>query len=686
MMIKTFSKLKGFASALAALAVMAAASWALADVPDTFTFDAHVFEAGSDGGFSYDGTVRVDLFNDPDFGSSLWNETHAGMVIEGGFLTLDLGSVNTGTLPAVLIAQAGTPLYFELRLQGIGYTFPVRLPVSSVPYALVCSEAGNAETFQNMEPSAFSMFGHSHAWGLITGKPTEFTPSAHDHTTSDISDWPTVLDDSQISWNEVQSKPSTFTPSSHDHSWSDISDVPGDLEDGEISWSEVNDKPITFDAAPHDHAWVEITSIPGDLADGEISWSEVTSKPTEFTPAAHDHNSLYYTETELDGFLSGKAAVGASYTKAQSDANYLPISGKAADSDKLDGEDSAYFATQGGLDTTNTNLDSLSGDLSTNYYSSSDLNGGQLDARYYTESECAALFAGKSDTYTKTEVDDAIAAALAALKDCPASYEKVTDGSVLATGYYCAKGSDEMVKVGNFWVDRYEASIWQNADCTGTRYGGDSDNWTSSGATGADADLGFFPRNGNWTTKLYSCSATGVKPSRWHTWFQAEQACLASGKYLCTNAEWQAAASGTDISECNTGGSGEDGYNGSDPENAGSLSGPAGTGCMSNYGTYDQVGNVWEWTAMWTQAGPDNGHANGWESSDDVWPDGYGNDHTWNVTGASSNGDGWSEGAPASALRGGPWHAGSEAGVFALALDGGPAGWTNDIGARCCRR
>ena len=272
---------------------------------------------------------------------------------------------------------------------------------------------------------------------------------------------------------------------------------------------------------------------------------------------------------------------------------------------------------------------------------------------------------------------------------CPPGYEKVTDASIEATGYYCKRGSDEIVKVGDFWIDRYEATIWQNADCTGTRYGSDSDNWASEGATGAAAaenDIGFFPRNGNWTTKLYSCSVEGVKPSRWHTWFQAEQACLASGKYLCTNAEWQAAASGTDISECNTGGSGEDGYNGSDPEETGNINNVSYDGCISNYGTFDQVGNVCEWTAMWTQAGPDNDHGNGYEPDPGPWPDGYGSDHTWNITGASSNGAGWVDGAPASALRGGYWDDGSKAGVFALHLTAGPATWSYDVGARCCRR
>lgn len=37
------------------------------------------------------------------------------------------------------------------------------------------------------------------------------------------------------------------------------------------------------------------------------SWAEITGKPSEFTPVAHNHNDLYYSEAEVDTFLSAKA-------------------------------------------------------------------------------------------------------------------------------------------------------------------------------------------------------------------------------------------------------------------------------------------------------------------------------------------------------------------------------------------
>ena len=56
--------------------------------------------------------------------------------------------------------------------------------------------------------------------------------------------------------------------------------------------------------------------------------------------------------------------------------------------------------------------------------------------------------------------------------DCPTGY---TRDYTLTDRILCIKGADEMVKVGNFWIDWYEASIWSNADCTGQQYGSASD-------------------------------------------------------------------------------------------------------------------------------------------------------------------------------------------------------------------
>jgi formylglycine-generating enzyme required for sulfatase activity len=231
-----------------------------------------------------------------------------------------------------------------------------------------------------------------------------------------------------------------------------------------------------------------------------------------------------------------------------------------------------------------------------------------------------------------------------------------------------------MVKVGDFWVDRYEMSIvdattYAGGKCngSGTQYGASSDNYDAAG----------FPDWGKATTKLYACSRSGNKPSASMTWFQAAAACAFAGKHLCTNGEWQTAALGTpdDSSSCNVSTSG--------PENAGNRA-----ACISQSGAFDMVGNLREWVDLWGQAGKVNASYSSGALACSVWPSGYedGKDCTWNVNGEAHNGSAWTTGMPAAALRGGHWYNGPDAGVFAMALNNGPSSWDTYNGARCCRQ
>nr|DAI91239.1 MAG TPA: minor tail protein [Caudoviricetes sp.] len=145
------------------------------------------------------------------------------------------------------------------------------------------------------KPSTFTPATHSHAWGDVTGKPSTFAPSAHKHVKADITDFPTSLPASDVpawakaankpsySWGEITSKPSTFTPAGHKHVKADITDFP---TLGTAAAKNVGD----FAAASHSH-----------------SWDSVTGKPTTFAPSSHNHDDRYYTESEMDMKLGGKA-------------------------------------------------------------------------------------------------------------------------------------------------------------------------------------------------------------------------------------------------------------------------------------------------------------------------------------------------------------------------------------------
>src|SRR5947207_766714 len=166
----------------------------------------------------------------------------------------------------------------------------------------------------------------------------------------------------------------------------------------------------------------------------------------------------------------------------------------------------------------------------------------------------------------------------------------------------------DSVKGGNACIDLYEASVWQIALSNtalvqkvqaGTATLADL---TGGGATQLSPSSSCspvypasFPNDGNWTPVLgssppspgvYAVSIPGVHPTACITWFQANQACLLSGKRLLTNREWQGAASGTPDP-------GTD--NGSTDCNISAAEHAVNTGsrsnCKSNWGVFDMVGN-----------------------------------------------------------------------------------------------
>jgi hypothetical protein len=179
---------------------------------------------------------------------------------------------------------------------------------------------------------------------------------------------------------------------------------------------------------------------------------------------------------------------------------------------------------------------------------------------------------------------------------------------------------DEMARVGGVCIDKYEASIWD-------------------APVGGHQITGAIPCNANGQdcTNIYARSVKGVQPRRNISWFQAQAALANSGKRLPTNAEWQMAVRGTpDGFPCNV-----------------SSGGPVATGslpnCVSAFGAFDMVGNVWEWVADWV---PLSTGCPGWGGfSDDVMC----------FSGASTVALG-----PGALNRGGAWDTGTNAGPFAV--------------------
>jgi len=195
-------------------------------------------------------------------------------------------------------------------------------------------------------------------------------------------------------------------------------------------------------------------------------------------------------------------------------------------------------------------------------------------------------------------------------------------------------GTGVMVDVGSVCIDRYEVSVW-SSPTGGTQYGVSTDNYPCND-------------NGQNCENIYARSVAGVTPSRFITYYQAQQALANSGKRLPTNAEWQAAAAGTpDSTACNV-------------DHGAVQNTGANAGCLSDYGANDMVGNVGEWVADWDEQAFTAGCAN--------WPAGFGSDQS--CMGRASAPDGPSINTPGALARGGTWatqQGGTNAGPFTLA-------------------
>ena len=245
-------------------------------------------------------------------------------------------------------------------------------------------------------------------------------------------------------------------------------------------------------------------------------------------------------------------------------------------------------------------------------------------------------------------------------------------GAAIPVSAQVARCTPDMTRAGSFCIDRYEASVWsipasakslikkvqkgkaKLSDLTG---GGA----TELGATGDN----YAPCNDNGTgcDNVYAVSIAGILPSANITWLQAQQACANSLKRLPSNAEWQQAANGTQdpgpdngTTDCNTNST-------QAVANTGSRS-----GCVSRFGAYDMVGNLYEWVADLVPA----------STSCPYW--GAFSDDVMCLSGASTT-----RNSPGAVYRGGTYASGKFAGPLDISAIGSINDAAPEFGFRCAR-
>ncbi len=237
---------------------------------------------------------------------------------------------------------------------------------------------------------------------------------------------------------------------------------------------------------------------------------------------------------------------------------------------------------------------------------------------------------------------------------------KIDDGE-------CPKG---MILVpfasGDFCIDIYEASTAK--DCS-------YDNPNSQTETRMNID----------DPNCSPVSIVGNLPWRNISQDQARRACAKAGKRLATNQEWLQASLGTPDSSSAWGDSDCQVNN-----NWHDQPGPSGTGehCVSSFGIYDMIGNVWEWVDGVVEDGVldgkqlpsagyiDSTNGKGLPGATNINlpnPD-YNNDYFWLKTKGLRG-----------MVRGGYWNNKADAGAYSLYVVTPPSQVEPGIGFRCVK-
>lgn len=153
------------------------------------------------------------------------------------------------------------------------------------------------------------------AWGNVTGKPSTYAPSAHNHDDSTITSLNAsklfgTIDIARLPHGALErcvivaDDTARFALTTAKIQLGDTVKV----NKTQKMYFVIDDSKLNSEAGYTVYTAGSATSVP---------WSGVTGKPTSYPPASHNHDERYYTETEMNSKLAEKATKVHTHTKSE---------------------------------------------------------------------------------------------------------------------------------------------------------------------------------------------------------------------------------------------------------------------------------------------------------------------------------------------------------------------------------